>query len=387
MIVANFMDASLLDLRRKGVFDGVAETYNPGHAYERVIHFTPHAGDLELADTLRHHSIEVRVHPVAGLQPLKFLATLARLWRSFGEDRVDVVRGRLPYIGSLLGGLAARMRGLPFVVSLGGDNRMPQEKDGYYYGSRAISYAIEVAVLRLATRIIVPNRFTYDYVARIIGEASARKRCVLIGWLSPAVPVEDSDDAATLAQLGIEPTRSIVPVIGFLNRYKFSHVLFDTLEAGPLLDAQGLPAIVFFAGDGPLRAEGERRFAGREDVKFLGWQPKRVVQALLRRAAAVAIPMSGFVLLEAASLGKPVVTSEVEWHGELVQQRKSGMLVDPDDPAQWRDALARMLMDTGHAAAMGQALKAQYDNNYSLAVCTAAEHRLYEELTGKRIAA
>ena len=121
MIVANFMDASLLDLRRKGVFDSVPETYNPGRAYERVIHFTPHPEDAEVAEVLREHRIELRVHDVAGLQPLKFIKTLARIWRAFGRDRVDVVRGRLPYIGSLMGGLAARLRGIPFVVSLGGD--------------------------------------------------------------------------------------------------------------------------------------------------------------------------------------------------------------------------------------------------------------------------
>ena len=132
MIVANFMDASLLDLRRKGVFGGVAETYNPGGAYERVIHYTPHACDLEVSDALRDQHIEVRVHPVSGLQPLKFVRTLVRIWLSLGTDRVDLVRGRLPYIGSLMGGLAARLRSLPFVVSLGGDNRIPQESDGFY---------------------------------------------------------------------------------------------------------------------------------------------------------------------------------------------------------------------------------------------------------------
>jgi glycosyltransferase involved in cell wall biosynthesis len=386
MIIANFMDSSLLDLRRKGVFDIVGETYNPRHTYERVIHFTPHAGDLEVSDALREHSIEVRVHGVSGLEPLKFINALACTWIALGRDNVDLVRGRLPYMGSLLGGLAARLRGLPFVVSLGGDNRIPQEKDGYYYGSRSLSYMLENAVLRLATRIIVPNRYTYAYVERVIGAKAARKRCAIIGWLSRPVPLVDARDSEMLAALGIAPDRTIVPIIGFINRYKYSHVMFDVFEQGSIRDADGKPVLFCFAGDGPLRAEGERRFIGRDDVRFLGWQSKPVIQALLRRATAVVIPMSGFVLLEAASIGKPVITSSVEWHGELVADGRSGLLVDPEDRGAWRAAIARTMAEPVKARAMGEELKTAYWQHFSPDACIAAEHRLYEDLTGKRVA-
>jgi glycosyltransferase involved in cell wall biosynthesis len=386
MIIANFMDSSLLDLRRKGVFDIVGETYNPRSAYERVIHFTPHACDLEASEALRGHRIEIRVHGVSALQPLKFIRALAQTWRAFGHDKVDLVRGRLPYMGSLIGGLAARLRGLPFVVSLGGDNRIPQESDGYLYHSRAISYAMENAVLRLATRVIVPNRYTYAYVDRIIGANAARKRCAVIGWMSRPVPPADAGDDETLAAIGIAPDRTLVPIIGFVNRYKFSHVLFDVLEQGVIHGADGKPALFCFAGDGPLRAEGEQKFAGRDDVIFVGWQQKSIIQALLRRAVAVVIPMSGFVLLEAASIGKPVITSSVEWHGELVADGRSGLLVDPQDRAAWRVAIARMLAEPAEARAMGGELKAAYWQHFSPDACVAAEHRLYEDLTGKRVA-
>ena len=387
MIIANFMDSSLLDLRRKGVFESVAETYNPGGAYERVIHYTPHLRDLEVSHALRSHNIELNVHNVGGLQPLKFVCTVAQIWRRLGRDKVDLVRGRLPYIGSLMGAIAARLRGLPFVVSLGGDNRIPQESDGYYYGSKALSYAIENAVLLLATRIIVPNHFTYAYVERIVGAQAARKRAVIISWLSQPVPETSEKDGKLLAEVGVFGDGPILPVIGFVNRYKFSHILFEMLEQGPVKDSDGRTALFCFAGDGPLRKDGERRFAGRADVRFLGWQDKEVVQALLRRATAAVIPMSGFVLLEAASIGKPIITSAVEWHSELVQNDVSGLLVDPNSPQQWRAAIAQMLTDPFAAAAMGAKLKAAYWKNHSPDACRKAEYQLYEELTGKRVAA
>src|SRR5262249_2775875 len=156
---------------------------------------TPHARDLEVAPALSSHGIELNVHNVGAVQPLKMLRTVVRVWRQLGREKVDLVRGRLPYVGSLIGAVAARLRGVPFVVSLGGDNRIPQERDGYYYyGGKTLSYAVETIVLLLATRVIVPNRYTFGYVERIIGKSAAAKRCVVIGWLSAPLAERSAAD-------------------------------------------------------------------------------------------------------------------------------------------------------------------------------------------------
>ena len=386
LVIANFMDSSLADLQAKGVFAAVPGIYNPGGAYERVIHFTPHERDRNLADALAAYRIDLVVHDVSGVQPIKMARTLFRVWRLLRLEKVDLVRGRLPYLGSLMGGLAARLRGLPFVVSLGGDNRIGQERsNSYYLGHRWLSYGIEALVLRLATRIIVTNQFTTDYVARIIGADGARRKCALVPWISPPVAESDPVDAARLAALGLDTDAVVVPVIGFINRYKFSDVLFAALESGPLRAQDGRKVIICFAGDGPLQAEGKARFAGRDDVRFLGWQPREAVHALLRRADVVLVPMSGFVLLEAASLGKVVVASAAEWHGEVVRDGQTGYLVDPLDPAAWRRTLARAIDDVGIGLAMGRRLKDVYASRLSPRAAVAAEHELYEALTSRKV--
>jgi glycosyltransferase involved in cell wall biosynthesis len=92
----------------------------------------------------------------------------------------------------------------------------------------------------------------------------------------------------------------------------------------------------------------------------MGWQPRAVIHGILRRAGLVLVPMSGFVLLEAASIGKPVITSRVEWHSELVEDTKTGLLVDPTSPQEWRDAIDRMLGDPDLAERMAAALRAEF---------------------------
>jgi len=386
IVVANFMDSSLLDLREKGVFGSIAEAYNPEDLYARVLHFTPHDKDRAISAELASHKIEIIHHDVVGLQPRKMIRALFAILRIFRREHIDIVRGRLPYMGSLLGGIAARLVGIPFVVSLGGDNRIVQERNNsYYMGSRRLSYGIERLVLTLANRVIVPNQFTATYVANILGNAAARKKCVVIPWISRPLAETSIEDEAILQGLGIGERTFVVPIIGFINRYKFSDVLFEALASSGLTTADGRQVEICFVGDGPLRAEGEQRFEGRDDVGFFGWQQRKVVHALLRRADAVLIPMSGFVLLEAASIGKTVIAGSLEWHGEVIHDGESGYLVDPTRPEEWRAAIERAAAAPDFARTMGIRLHEIYEQELAPSVSVTREHALYEELTGKAI--
>ncbi len=378
MRVANFMDSRLEDLQRKGVLATAPDTYNPGRAYAKVVHFSPYSSDAVLADELLRGGIELVCYDPRPRHPLRALRDLVRIVRILRRERIDIIRGRLPYVGSLIGCAAGRILGIPSVVSLGGDNRIAQELSGrFHFQSRMLSYGMEALVLRLCTRIIVPNRFTASYVAGIIGPR-AHEKCAVIPWLIEEVAPKGADDASLRARFDIAEDAVLVPIIGFLNRYKFTDRLYDALAM--IEPVRGPRPVFVFCGDGPLRAEGERRFAARADVRFIGWQERAVVAALLRAAAFVLVPMSGFVLLEAASAGKPVVTSRVEWHCELVGDGETGLLVDPEAPRQWADAILRMLAEPERANAMGRALGARYRKDYRPERARALEIALYEEL-------
>lgn len=176
------MDSSLADLDRKGNLDSAPAQYNPNRAFESVLHFTWSPGDVRYQPRFSPWNIDIVPYGQrGGFGVARIAVAFAQVARRLRSARVNVIRGRLPYHGSLVGVLAGRMLGIPSVVSLGGDNRLAQQLTGaYQYNSRRLSFAIEALVLRLATRIIVPNRFTADYVARIIGSARARKKIVEI---------------------------------------------------------------------------------------------------------------------------------------------------------------------------------------------------------------
>jgi glycosyltransferase involved in cell wall biosynthesis len=383
--VANFMDSRLEDLHVKGNLAAAPEIYNLNRALNKVIHFSPYPGDAVYAAQLAAGGIDLVCYDPRPSHPLRAAAAVLRIFRIMRRERINVVRGRLPYAGSLIGCALGRLLGIPSIVSLGGDNRLPQELNGrYYFGSRALSFAMESLVLRLCDRIIVPNRFTQAYVARIIGARGARK-CAIIPWAVDEAPPTSLDEAALRRRFALPADALLVPVIGFLNRYKYTDRLFGALDGWP---APGNRPIVFlFCGDGPLRGEGETRFAGRPDIRFLGWQERPIAHALIRAASFVMVPMSGLVLLEAASAAKPVITSRVEWHSELVEDGVGGMLVEPTDPADWRRAIAEMVLHPDTADAMGRALHQRYLANYRPERARALEIALYRELVGAKGAA
>jgi glycosyltransferase involved in cell wall biosynthesis len=383
--IANFMDSSLEALERKGNLRHALALYNPRGIAERVVHFTPFPADARLAPAFAARGIEI--FPFFGGRPRSTLrgllgapGAIARVVRKIRRERLTLVRGRLPYFGSLIGCLAGALLRVPRVVSLGGDHRLSQEREGrYYFGARWISFSVESAVLRLATAIMVPNAFTREYVRRIGGETLARKT-VVVPWVLERSLDGPPAPASGLAHLGLEAGRPSIVIVGHLNRYKYSTEMFEVARR-VLEDAPGAAQFVF-CGDGPLRAAGEKQLGHLPGACFVGWQPNDVVVSLMADAAAVLIPMSGFVLLEAASVGAPVLASDVEWHGEMVRDGDTGWLAPAGDVAAWTARVGWMLANAREARAAGQRLRALFHEAYAPEIALRKEAELYQSLVG-----
>lgn len=385
MKIANIMDSSLEDIRKKGVFSMIPKVYNPNNHFDKVVHFSPHKKDLLAEVELRESNIEVFCYEKNSIWPLKFLLEQFSYIRKFYKEKFTLVRGRLPYLGSLYGLIAAKLFRIPFVVSLGGDNRISQEKTGvYHYNSKFISYKMEKLVLKYSDSVVCPNEFTRRYVVNIIGDKYKNKLAV-IPWLSEGINLSESS-VDIYSKYSIPEDALIFPVIGFLNRYKYTDVIFDVVSSIKEEYPNHFNKIYFvFCGDGPLLKEGKERFNDLNNVLFLGWSSSEVVQTFIRKAYCVLIPMSGFVLLEAASIGRPIITSKIEWHTELVKDMQSGYIVDPDLPSEWVKSIKHAIDNPRLLERMGAEIKKTYSVSYSYAATVEKEYNLYRSLVKKGI--
>jgi glycosyltransferase involved in cell wall biosynthesis len=237
-----------------------------------------------------------------------FLAAFARSARKATRD-ADLVHAHW-----LPSGIVARATGKPFVVQLWGTD---------------VELARRVrplarAVLR-AARLTICASTALAEQAKALGAGEVRV-------IPSGVDVPDT-----------VPEPADPPHILFAGRLSREKGILELVQA-----AQGLPLVV--AGDGPLRDRVPQA---------LGMLPHDELVGLYARAAIVACPSHregfGVVCAEAMAYGRPVVASAVGGLLDLVEDRKTGLLVPPGDVTALRAGLLRLLHDGELRRRLGEA--------------------------------
>ncbi len=219
-----------MELDKKGNLTASPEIYNPNNAYSKVVHFTPHYQDLKYTAYFKQFSIQLYSYGVDTLWTSRVVVGFFKIFKQFSKNKFDIVRGRQPYLGSLYSLLMAKIFRIPFVLSLGGDNRLCQEKNKKFnYNSKFISYTMEKFVLRYSNQIICPNLFTKQYVEKLIGKKQSEKRCTVIPWISEPIPESEEKDCIC-ERFNIPSDAVLILIIGFLNRYKYTDVLYNVIK-------------------------------------------------------------------------------------------------------------------------------------------------------------
>jgi glycosyltransferase involved in cell wall biosynthesis len=109
---------------------------------------------------------------------------------------------------------------------------------------------------------------------------------------------------------------------------------------------------LFLVGNGPLRNKLEglaRSLALGTRIQFLGEQGRAEVAKLLHGCEVFVLPSRsepfGIAILEALACGKPVVATTAGGIPEIIENRKNGLLVEPDDPNALAEALMTVIKD------------------------------------------
>ena len=133
------------------------------------------------------------------------------------------------------------------------------------------------------------------------------------------------------------------PVVVVVARRKDQHIL---LRALPALER---PVTLAFVGIGPddQLTAAQAAVPPRHHVVFVPFTERPLAFYQFATVAALPSRIEGLsqALLEAMSLGVPVIASAAGGNSELVYPGETGLLVPPLDPGAWTRALERMLGD------------------------------------------
>lgn len=167
------------------------------------------------------------------------------------------------------------------------------------------------------------------------------------------------------------------------------------VDACRLLRNRGVAFECILVGDGPLLSSINKQIkqAGIGDgVRILGARVYDEVIDELRRADVVVLPTAPTangkregipnVLKEAMACDVPVVATAVGGIPELVEDRRTGILVAPKDPASLADALQLLHGDPDLRLRLGRAGRAKVVREFNLRVSVVKRAQLFLGLSG-----
>jgi glycosyltransferase involved in cell wall biosynthesis len=180
------------------------------------------------------------------------------------------------------------------------------------------------------------------------------------------------------------------PVVGAVSRLHRQKGIIHLLRAAPDILRRRPEARIVIVGGGPLERD-MRRFAASagldRHVLILGERPD--ARDLLSLFDVFVLPSLWeglpLVLIEAASLGKPIVASAIDGVREVLRDGETGLLVPPAKPAELAAAVVRLLEDRDLAARLGAAARLEISPRFTLERMVGETQNLYLELASVKI--
>lgn len=334
-----------------------------------------------LADALAARGIETFCLPLGGeISPWRDLACVRLLVSLLKRCRVDVVHAH-SYKAGLVGRLAARAAGVPAVVltvhsSILQDRRSPWKKHLFAVTERLLA--------GLTDRIITVSRD----LGREIADRKMVPREKLVTIYNGIVPerFNKPPDREYLQKIiGIPAGKKVV---GTVSRLAPQKGVGDFIKAAARLSGEKEGVVFLVAGDGPLRADLERR-AGEENLSgrlfFIGErQDVQIIlpclDVLVLASVTEGMPLT---VLEALAAGCPVVATRVGGIPEVISDGVNGLLVSPGDAQGMAASILRLLEDPAASRKMGEEGRKRVAGSFTVDKMVGGTEQVYIDLVSR----
>lgn len=312
-----------------------------------------------------------RIETVVIPQPYSFdFPWLFRAYRLLRERSIDVMHSH-EFATNVYASLLSRVTGIPVITTVHGKN---------YYGERGRRRLAYRFVAR-QSRMVAVSQDLKRFLMQRVAIPSDRIRVVHNGIDLGRYAVQAENHRSVRNDLGIGPDQRVIGTVGNLFAVKGQVYLLRACQAV----ARTFPDFVLLvAGEGDQLGALEKEASDlgiANNVKFLGFRED--VPVLLQAMDIFVLPSlsEGLPLsvLEALSLQKPVVATNVGGIPEIVEDGVTGFLVPPKNPDALAKAILQMLQHPRIAADMGQAGRKRVEEDFGLAKMLREYQSLYEE--------
>lgn len=315
---------------------------------------------LPWKDQLVPELVEARVRVTQLGNGRMGLSTLRAVRRHLVESAPDLVHAHLPMTGIL----ARILSPAPVVYTehnVASSYRSPTRQLNrltYRRNARtiAVSEAVAEAVSRYARPITIPN--------------------------GVSVAVSEADRLRVRAEMGIDPTTVLIAHVGNIRPHKGHQNLIEA--TGILKETVASFLVVSIGGEknpgdlDRIRSEAEQRGLA-ESFRALGRREDAL--AFLAAADLVANPSDHeglpLAVLEAMSLGTPVVATAVGGVPSVIESGVNGILVPPGDPIALASGLSALARDPERRLRLGNQAREDATSKHGLEAMVRAVEAVY----------
>lgn len=176
---------------------------------------------------------------------------------------------------------------------------------------------------------------------------------------------------------------ALLDVTGLID-IKNIDVLVDAMAL--LVNKYGMKDIyLYIVGDGPKKTFLSERIVSNKlsnNILLLGYQAN--VGMLIDQCDIFVHPCYeegfGIAVAEAMAAGKPIIVANAGALPELIENGKSGMVVDPFDAIGWADAIANLVQDEDLRVMLARNAKNRANCNFSLEKFADSYYKLYTSI-------
>ncbi|MFM9995585.1 MAG: glycosyltransferase [Phycisphaerales bacterium] len=285
------------------------------------------------------------------------LPPVLRMLRYVDRMQPDVIHVSTPGSVGIVGAIAARMLRVPMVGVYHTD--FPAYID-HLFDDAAFTWATSAAMKLFYGPFAAIFTRSEDYRASLaaMGVPSDRLLALRPGIDPEAFQARYRDETIWAAH-GADPASVKVLSVGRVSVEKNLPLLTKVWKrVRTRCAARGLNAELIVVGDGPYRATMEQELAGH-GARFLGFRHGRELATIYASADLFVFPSTtdtlGQVVMEAGSSGLPVLVSDRGGPKEVVEQERTGLVLDADDPDLWVKSIVDLVADEPRRRAMGRA--------------------------------
>jgi glycosyltransferase involved in cell wall biosynthesis len=304
--------------------------------------------------------------------------TLYRHFSRQGADLLHVNNGGYPgaysTVAAVFAGRLAGIRRIVYVI-----NNIPA---GYRSPERWLDYPLDRLLISLVTRFVTGSGFTRERAMRTLNIPPEKIQSIHNGIVPRPVTETRSQ---LIARLGLPEPSFLLSVVANLEERKGHRCLFEAVRY--LRDSypgHALP-LCLIEGTGPLGEElvGAVRDMGiGGHVVFIAHEEN--IFNLMNASDCIILPSIRDedlpnVILEAMSLGKPVIASRLAGIPEEIDE-SSGILFPPGDYRELAEGIRKLMDDESLRVSLGIGAKDRFIGNFTHEKALKQYFTLYQQI-------